>query len=301
MKPKQFTREELYNLLWKEPLSRVVKKYGIRERILKKACMEMNIPLPDAGYWSKLRFGKVVVIPKLSENYSGIESVDISQISVGKAETLSLTSPLKNLLNEIEKDKRLNLKVPSVMTNPELSIAKAKEHWESKEYNKLVHGVYFCGRDCIDVKVSHKTYDRALRIMDTIIKALRGRGHEVRVSFKSTYAIVFEEKIEMSIREKTKKDPEIRSYYANIPTGILAFRIGESYTIKEWKDGKVPLEKQISFLIATIEMKGIEQAEERKIWQKENAIKNEKERIKKEYQQRKLQELENFKILLKSD
>jgi hypothetical protein len=299
MKPKQFTREELYNLLWKEPLSRVAKKYGITDKILKKACMEMNIPLPDAGYWSKLKFGKVVVIPKLSENYSGKESVDISQISVGKSEMLSLTSPLKKLLNEIENDKRLNLKVPSVMTNPELSIAKAKEEWESKEYQYRTNGVYFCGRDCIDVKVSLKIYDRALRIMDTIIKALRGRGHEVQVSFKSTCAIVLKEKIGISIREKTKKDPERSSYYSNIPTGILAFRIGESYYMKEWKDGKIPLEKQISFLIATIEMKGIEQAEERKIRQKENAIENEKERIKKEYQQRKLHELENFKFLMK--
>jgi hypothetical protein len=174
-----------------------------------------------------------------------------------------------------------------------------RDHWESKEFGHLVNGVYFCGWGCIDVKVSHNTYDRALRIMDTIIKALRGRGHDVQVSFKSTCAIVLKEKIGISIREKTKKDPGTSSYYANKPTGKLAFRIGESYYIKEWKDGKVPLEKQIPFFIAAIELKAMEQAEERKKWQEENAKRDEEERIKKEYQKRKLDELEKFKKVMK--
>jgi hypothetical protein len=40
-----FTREELYDMVWEEPLSRLAKKYKISDNGLRKICKRMNIIL----------------------------------------------------------------------------------------------------------------------------------------------------------------------------------------------------------------------------------------------------------------
>ncbi len=55
-----FTRKELYDLVWKEPLLTLSKKYDISDVGLRKVCIRMKIPLPKAGHWQKLRHGKKV-------------------------------------------------------------------------------------------------------------------------------------------------------------------------------------------------------------------------------------------------
>ena len=46
-----FTREELYELVWSEPLTRLAKKYNISDNGIRKKCKKMNIPLPKVGHW----------------------------------------------------------------------------------------------------------------------------------------------------------------------------------------------------------------------------------------------------------
>jgi hypothetical protein len=52
------TREELYDLVWSLPMLSLSKKYEISDTGLRKICWRMNIPLPQAGHWQKIRFGK---------------------------------------------------------------------------------------------------------------------------------------------------------------------------------------------------------------------------------------------------
>lgn len=56
-----FTREELFKLVWSEPLSRLARKYNISDNGIRKRCKKMNIPLPRSGYWSKVRHGYKVL------------------------------------------------------------------------------------------------------------------------------------------------------------------------------------------------------------------------------------------------
>src|SRR6185295_15548740 len=58
--PHTFTRQELYNLVWSEPMLTLSKKYSISDRGLAKACAASNIPVPERGYWNKLKVGKKV-------------------------------------------------------------------------------------------------------------------------------------------------------------------------------------------------------------------------------------------------
>ena len=65
---KTFTRQELYDLVWSKPLSTIVKEFDISYSTIKDIYTKNNIPCPDSGYWSKLKFNKEVVkkpLPKL--------------------------------------------------------------------------------------------------------------------------------------------------------------------------------------------------------------------------------------------
>jgi hypothetical protein len=55
-----FSRQELYDLVWSEPMRDLASKYNISDRGLAKACAAADIPVPERGYWAKLHAGKSV-------------------------------------------------------------------------------------------------------------------------------------------------------------------------------------------------------------------------------------------------
>lgn len=62
---RMFTREELYELVWTEPVSRLGARLGISGVALGKSCRRHGIPLPPRGYWAKLKVGKQSTRPPL--------------------------------------------------------------------------------------------------------------------------------------------------------------------------------------------------------------------------------------------
>ncbi|MCH5719193.1 hypothetical protein [Niabella hibiscisoli] len=84
------------------------------------------------------------------------------------------------------------------------------------------------------MKVSKEIQPRALRIMDTLVKALRHRGHTFAFRNRDSYEKIGEENIRIYLREKEKRvlDENSRSIYDRYTiqqTGILCFQMGESY------------------------------------------------------------------------
>lgn len=58
--PHTFTREELYELVWSEPVIKLAARYSLSDVGFAKACKKGNIPRPPRGYWNKLVVGKKV-------------------------------------------------------------------------------------------------------------------------------------------------------------------------------------------------------------------------------------------------
>lgn len=59
----KFTRLELYQLVWSEPLRKLAQRFGISDVAIAKRCRRSNIPLPGVGYWAKKGVGKQVFQP----------------------------------------------------------------------------------------------------------------------------------------------------------------------------------------------------------------------------------------------
>lgn len=62
----RLTREQLYELVWSEPMQRIGKHIGISDVAIAKHCRRLGIPLPPRGYWNKLHAGKNVTKTELS-------------------------------------------------------------------------------------------------------------------------------------------------------------------------------------------------------------------------------------------
>jgi hypothetical protein len=62
-----FTRRELYELVWTEPLTKLGRRFGISDVGLAKACRRANVPVPPRGYWARLAAGQSIDRTSLPE------------------------------------------------------------------------------------------------------------------------------------------------------------------------------------------------------------------------------------------
>jgi hypothetical protein len=78
LRPRHITRDELHQIVWQKPMSRLAEEFGISGNGLAKICDRLNVPYPPRGYWAKKEAGKPAVSFKLPPRGVGIpETVDI--------------------------------------------------------------------------------------------------------------------------------------------------------------------------------------------------------------------------------
>jgi len=54
----ELTRKQLHDIVWSTTLSKLTRQYAYANERIKKLCKQFEIPIPDASYWSKLKFNK---------------------------------------------------------------------------------------------------------------------------------------------------------------------------------------------------------------------------------------------------
>lgn len=76
--PESLTREQLYELVWREPMLKVAERFGVSSSYLARVCTELRVPRPERGYWAKLEFGKNPPRPELPppqpQRHCGVEA-----------------------------------------------------------------------------------------------------------------------------------------------------------------------------------------------------------------------------------
>lgn len=163
------TRKMLYDLAWSVPMLTLSKKYAISDVGLRKICLRMNIPLPKAGYWQKLQFGKKTKKINLDTNYQGEQEISLELRTDETKESSHKPSVEKELQLTIEKDLKSLLIVPEKLTSPHQLIVAARDSLNKRdrwEHNGLVNPE----RGTLNIKVSRQNIARSLRFMDTLIK-----------------------------------------------------------------------------------------------------------------------------------
>lgn len=293
-----FNREQLYNLVWSQSLSSLSKKYAISDTGLRKMCRRMKVPFPQQGYWQKVKSGK-----KVKKTKSVKINNDTFECSLRLRNDLPKTESryklLKDLIVEIENDPKLNLNVSNKLVNPEKIVSAVQSVVMVRKAHKIGDYGLIGLRHCFDtIIVSEKNINRSLRILDTVVKLMKLRGHELTENKRGTAAVIYGEEINISIREKLKilkSESSDDNIYK--PTGLLAFRCGY-YSDKEWKDGAKLIEDRLAEIVAYLELKGKKEHDERIERKKYWAKQEEEKRLKVELRKRKEKEIDGFKQLL---
>jgi hypothetical protein len=203
-------RLKLYEEVWTEPMTTVAVKYGISDNGLRKRCKALNIPLPPAGYWAKVKAGKPVPdrVPLPPTLYNSSDKNDKSNGSTLKGQKkegiLSLIATeeltIEQLSNMRDFDLLLpgsfedfsnwcsNIKVPGRIQDYHALVSKHQSEMDYREARDKEHpfrdtGIriwspvekvkYRENEAVIPIEVSSKQYNRACRIADTIINSFQ--------------------------------------------------------------------------------------------------------------------------------
>lgn len=304
-----FTIGELYQLVWKESISQLAKRFDFNETVIRKKCKELGIPTPSSAYWSMLKFGKPVEITALPQ------AVDPKQVITMEDQTkrkhgLSRTDAVKNKLTDISGEETKDA-IKNSMANK-----KQNEHPlviqtrnEFKRQSKIAPHDWEEFRKSIphlSIHVSREHRERALAIFDTIVKGLNEQGYQVKIDENGhTIAVIEDIKIPMRMREKNKRVRSTKEKrfsweeYEYVPTGILVF-VTELFAFrrKEYYDMPfVKLEEKTDTIIQRIIAEGIEEHEENIRWKIKQKEEAERKQFEKERRQRVNAELEKFKAL----
>lgn len=301
MEKKTFTRAELYNLVWSEPLLTLSKKYNISDVGLRKICIRLNIPLPKNGHWQKVQYGKRVTQTPLPPAEKE-EVITFTIRDKNSSEIVKELSPLKVLQKEIENQLKDKLVVTERLTNPDKLIQSTKDNFNGKfKYTDINY--YQKRNQTLNIKVSKEQESRVLRFVDTFIKSLYERGHTIIVDAGNTYLLIKDEKIKISIREKTKRVQSVKQNglwisYDYVYTGKLVFKVDQTFIDREWTEGTVLFENQLSVILAKLEILAdvLKQKNlEIRLWREDY---DRKRQLEKDYQKRKEDDLLAFKDTL---
>ena len=329
----RFTREQLYNKVWSRPISSLAKEWGISDVGLAKICKRYNIPRPGLGHWARKQHGynpiqpplpqlggKVIIEIQPVEKQNRIFDLKQSQGAVQKA--------------AFEKEMESQVSVPKALIDPHPLVTKTEKSLQTAKADD--RGILRAsGPGTLSTVVGPNSIDRAMRILDTLIKALEKRGMKVKVegteiqgsqyySYGRNFAqgktlvSVLGEWVEIGLEEHAnrmnhelmqKEKDEQRKYgrplyppkYDFFPNGRLVLRIKNVHSRQvrhTWSDsvGK-RLENLLNSFIVGVTNAAVDIRAFRLEREREAREREERRRIAEEEERRRRQEEQRFKIL----
>lgn len=247
------SRQELYDQVWSTPMIKLAKEYGISDVALAKICKKLNVPYPGRGYWRRKETGKTVKQLPLPSN------TDLAKQTVTIHRTIrsEAVAPLSDDTAQritAEQTEEQKIVVSDRLTNPHRLLKVHLEEWRSAKVDD--YGAIWSGDiRQLNIRVSPKSLARALRIMDTLFKALEARGYQVGIQdgYQRTLGVrINGESIEFGLEERfqridhpNQKNSRLESWmrkrYQYIPSGFFFLKIvawGADGLQKSWSDGK---------------------------------------------------------------
>lgn len=173
-----WNREELYAEVWSTPMCTLAKKYGISDVALAKTCRKLNVPLPGRGYWAKKQAGQKLKQPPLPSATGtrliakpSAPKLNSPMAEPGTAEELEQLAHIEARLGNVE-PKRGSLSHPLILqARAVLSKARVDDR-----------GILWTRDQCLDIRVSKTSLDRAIRIMASLIQIMEDEGFQVAIS-----------------------------------------------------------------------------------------------------------------------
>lgn len=269
-----FTREELYELVWSEPMIKLAARYGISGNGLAKACRRASIPVPERGYWAKQQAGQNLPKKPLPPLKAG-QSARVTIHPPSKRPPSPEPPPVPASVHEAIESERMAGKpviVPATLSNPHRIVAA----WLQGDREKRRESRYDPWRRNLYKAIDATDLDkRRLRILSALFKTLEASGYKLVVdqySRRGAQIVLGDEKVDLQLSERiqqvrrklTEREKTDRGYLSTgekwtqekVPTGelILTFKQPDRYRMmKEWREAPdAPLENRLGEAVAEL-------------------------------------------------
>lgn len=165
-------RDELYHIVWSEPMMHAAKRFGVSGSYLARVCTMLNVPRPPQGYWAKLAVGKAQPPPPLPEAQPGDQltwSCDM-QWPTAQASTSPPRTPAPPTTTR-------RVRIPAGTIHR--MISGARHHLESgRPVDKYSH-LNPHKRLLVHVNASASGVEKALGFANDLFNAFEAKGHRV--------------------------------------------------------------------------------------------------------------------------
>lgn len=204
-------------------------------------------------------------------------------------------SKLHQRIKEIEATCPNEIRVSKRLTNPEILVIQAKHYLEAqpaRDWRGNPNNIA-TRTGLLSVRVTKTNISRMMMFIDSFIKLVAKRGHQVQVHGRETVVVVDGEQFHVQFREKcTRQVLEENRWYTTelIPNGRLSMKLDYPLSLKgtEWVDRSRKLEKQLSTIVAALELKAeqekIDRTEREQRWAEQRRLK-ELEEQRKEFEE----------------
>jgi hypothetical protein len=268
----QYDRAKLLTDVWTEALTIVAPRYQLSDVGLKKLCGRLQIPTPPRGYWTRLKAGKSVLPrPELPEY-------------VGHPMNLFRTTAPRVAVEPKLVDERLvRLLAFERASGNQIVVSNQIKRWHpltSAAHAALKKPVIDSRGQpstrvpALNICVSTALQDRALRIVDTLLKSLESRGYCIKQGKQQVNILVLGRIYHLRVFEPCKRNPYVPtarqladkargrwSYWPNWayqPTGQLHVLVNEGYAGKVIDLPNKNVEMQLNNLLEQIFTNAVE-------------------------------------------
>lgn len=165
------SREELYGLVWSEPMTKVATRFDVSSSFLARVCSRLNVPRPPRGYWAKLAVGKTRPKPELPGPLPG-DALEWTRGGPAPSRSRALPKPPEGNAPAATAAK--------IRRSPggHPLVAGARQFFEGVKEAESGH-LRPTKRRLVDLYVSKTTLERGLAFANRLFLALEKQGYRV--------------------------------------------------------------------------------------------------------------------------
>jgi hypothetical protein len=192
------TRRQLYELIWERPLSKVAPELGTSFALLKAACKQHDIPVPEARYRGLVNAGRLALrtpLPELAEGQDGVLSIELSAVASQPREVATAVKAARSTPT-LPKAKHRHALVAQT-----LAAARADEY-------SLDGAIRSRSPDLFRIRAHRSTLGDVGELLNQLVHTAMSRGYSFARGRDGLAMIIEGEPLDFSINQVVRKVPQ---------------------------------------------------------------------------------------------
>lgn len=210
-KSRTLSRRELFDLVWSTPVTKLASDFGMSDRGFSKLCTRHKVPTPPRGYWAKIEAGAEPKVPPFLElRDRSFDVVEInSTIHALPVEVRETIEAQKFIRKQAKLKERTESVEPLPKVNKPHSTLASMIHLVKKTKPDGDGRVAVMGPRKHGVSVHHSSVERAISILDAIVRMAEERGLNADCNDMEPSVFQGQDRIPFSLVEKTKRTKHV--------------------------------------------------------------------------------------------